>query len=209
MWSLVDLLFPKKCCGCGRLGSYFCPTCLSIMTRRGIKTFNSTQHQGHLSIFRYRGPIKQSLADLKFGFVTDLSNELVDILSHQIVNNYPHLLRHWQEESYVMVPIPLHAYRHRWRGFNQSELIAYKLAQVLNLPYSNTILARYKSTPPQSLIKNRTVRRQLPSGTFSTSSNTPSHLLLFDDVYTSGATTNSAISSLPTSTTVWSLSVAG
>lgn len=209
MWSLIDLLFPRVCCGCGTVGKYLCPSCRSNLTNGGIVTFKSNIHQGHLSIFRYRGPIKQVLSDLKFHFVTDLCSELVDLLAHKIINSYPHLLRYWQEESFVIVPIPLHPSRHSWRGFNQSELVSQQLSKILHLSYSNSIIKRNYPTPPQSLIKNRSTRRQLLTGTFSTTRAPPSHVLLFDDVYTSGATVNSVISALPKETIVWSMSVAG
>lgn len=91
----------------------------------------------------------------------------------------------------LVVPVPLSTRRLRERGFNQSELIARKIAQALHLTCDNTLLLRTRHTVPQTEMSLRRERLFNVRNAFSCI--TPErvngrHVILIDDVFTTGAT---------------------
>lgn len=92
----------------------------------------------------------------------------------------------------LIVPVPLHPKRLRWRGFNQSVLLARQVSRAYDLPMDPFIVVRHKETTPQTQLSEAERRRNV-RGAFSLRSGKTLHgktLLLVDDVYTSGATVN-------------------
>ena len=63
-------------------------------------------------------------------------------------------------KKFILMPIPLHQKRLRWRGFNQAELLAQVINQKLNIPVINNLLVRIKNNTPQAKIKKAFQRRQ-------------------------------------------------
>ncbi|MCX6226551.1 MAG: ComF family protein [Bacteroidia bacterium] len=90
----------------------------------------------------------------------------------------------------ILVPVPLNPKKQRKRGYNQSEAIAKGLSRGLRIPLVNNALTRPVSTSTQTR-KNRYERYLNVAGKFK--SNNPAllenrHILLIDDVITTGAT---------------------
>jgi len=88
----------------------------------------------------------------------------------------------------VIVPVPLHISRLRWRGFNQAQLLAHYFAGNAAIdPYS---LTRVRPTRPQVDL-NESERRRNVAGAFRVTRPEcvdGQRILLIDDVYTTGAT---------------------
>jgi competence protein ComFC len=92
----------------------------------------------------------------------------------------------------TIIPVPLHPRRLRWRGFNQSVLLARQIGRAYNLPLDCFTLLRKVDTPPQTQLPEEDRRKNM-RGAFALSRKTAVKgkcLLLVDDVYTSGATVN-------------------
>jgi len=92
----------------------------------------------------------------------------------------------------VILPVPLHPKRLRWRGFNQSVILAREIGKEWKLPVDPFVLARSRETPPQTQL-NEEERKKNMRRAFSVSSEKSIEgkaVLLIDDVYTSGATVN-------------------
>jgi ComF family protein len=90
----------------------------------------------------------------------------------------------------VVVPVPLHAARHRERGYNQAELIARPLARMLGLPFKSYLLVRTKPRPDKLKLTIRE-RWRTVRGAYATREGTQVdklRVLLVDDVFTTGAT---------------------
>lgn len=88
-----------------------------------------------------------------------------------------------------LVPVPLHFVRRFWRGFNQAELIAARLAPQVGLPVVEA-LRRVRPTRPQVGLAPDDRRRNV-AGAFEAVAETVvrgGYYLLVDDVYTTGAT---------------------
>jgi ComF family protein len=93
----------------------------------------------------------------------------------------------------VVVPVPLHWRRRLQRGFDQAELLARTMAQALDRPCRRA-LKRRRSTPAQSLL-TKTDRRRNLTGAFALGAAAACHgrhVLLVDDVLTTGATVETA-----------------
>jgi len=108
----------------------------------------------------------------------------------------------------IIIPVPLHARRLRWRGFNQSQLLAEYLGQNLTpgfeIPIFSRLLVRRRYTPPQMKIKKYSDRltnlqnafeinlskNSLLNEKLATSSQDLQNktILLVDDIATTGAT---------------------
>lgn len=92
----------------------------------------------------------------------------------------------------VLVPVPLHSTRHRDRGFNQAALLAQRLAAALQADYAPKVLRRTRATPTQTKLSKKARLRNVENA-FRCKDATPirgRHVLLIDDVYTTGSTLN-------------------
>lgn len=102
----------------------------------------------------------------------------------------------------ALVPLPLHRSRLRARGFDQTLELARPLARALALPLRADLLQRRRATAPQSRLDAAARRRNLRDAftvvppRFGTGSPLPAHVVLFDDVMTTGATVQSAATAL-------------
>jgi ComF family protein len=96
----------------------------------------------------------------------------------------------------AVVPVPLGSRRRRQRGYNQAEVIAGCVAEILGAPVVNQ-LVRTRNTPAQSA-HDENARRRNVDGAFAWrgSSLDGAQLLLIDDVLTTGATVTSVTAAL-------------
>lgn len=93
----------------------------------------------------------------------------------------------------LLVPLPLSPKRERKRGYNQSDYIARGIAAVTGLPIENHCVVRRISNESQTHM-NRIERWENVKGIFQVTNPSPlqgKHLLLVDDVLTTGATLRS------------------
>lgn len=90
----------------------------------------------------------------------------------------------------TIIPVPLHQKKHKSRGYNQSEWIANGIAKSMGIPVSAGNLFRKVFTSTQTR-KNRFERWQNVEGIFGLKNPgelTGKHILLIDDVVTTGST---------------------
>lgn len=196
--SVLDFFFPKRCLGCGRVGEYFCAACRKkiVVIKRpicpecGRPAFDSATHpgcrgrytiDGLTSFFRYESIIQKAVKALKYRFVSDLATEFVSLIPQDL---FP--------KSSCLIPIPLYPTRLRERGYNQAEVMGKLIAAKLNIVMRTDILRRTKQTVPQVEKKQRKDRLKNMEKVFSVSSPVSPNILLFDDVFTTGATMRSA-----------------
>jgi ComF family protein len=105
------------------------------------------------------------------------------------------LVRDWNVETDIIVPVPLHRIKHRERGYNQSEFIAQGIASIIGKPIIVDAVRRTRHTQTQTKL-NLEKRYENMKDAFKTLPGASKKFygktcLLVDDVITSGATTNS------------------
>lgn len=205
---LLDFLFPKTCFGCKKNGFYICQNCIastSIVKQKCIvcekpaidgytheKCKSKYSIDRVISIWAYEGIIRKALLSLKYKFASDIADELAQNSSITLVR----IDRNLQNSNAVMAPIPLHWKRKNWRGFNQAEELGKRISQSLSLKWESNILVRTKQKAVQANLKADERVKNI-EGVFSLNPNyqvlpVNKRLIMFDDVYTTGATLKEA-----------------
>ncbi|OQX00966.1 hypothetical protein BWK69_00315 [Candidatus Parcubacteria bacterium A4] len=188
---ISDFLFPKFCLICQEEGEYLCQNCQAVIQV-------STEHQKYSS---------QELSDLysavdynnsffkniiyKFKY-PPFAEEISESLTLLIIEHLRSLDKEPNFSGFVIVPVPLHKKRLKWRGFNQAEKIGEKLSEALQIPMESNILKKTKEASPQIEL-SRTERAINVKGCFEMEKGTDAknkRILLVDDIFTTGATMN-------------------
>jgi ComF family protein len=106
----------------------------------------------------------------------------------------------WQKGIDFIVPVPLHPEKEAARGYNQTELIARGLGDALKIPVITNLLYRTRNTESQ-IQKSREQRISNMHDAFEVRNSekyTSKHMLLIDDVLTTGATLEACATALLT-----------
>ena len=140
------------------------------------------------AVFDYAFPLDRLLPRLKFH--RDFASGRV--LAQTMVDECAKLIR-----PDALLPLPLHRGRLRRRGYDQALELARPLARALNLPLLKGVLERSKSTSAQSRLAAEARKRNL-RGAFRVvvEQPLPAHIVLVDDVMTTGATLHAAARTL-------------
>lgn len=214
--AILDFLFPKFCIFCGKERTYLCPKCfLKIKifaapscpyckTRsfdgrvcKNCKKFLS----GFIAAGSYKDEALREIIDVfKYNFVKELASPLAFLIFKFLKEN-PEIEFFKNPLDFLILPIPLHPRRLRWRGFNQAEEIGKALSPLLKIPIKNDILIRRKYTKPQVKLKEKE-RKENVKNAFSINPERPLKLhsnsrdfkkiILLDDVATSLSTIEEA-----------------
>ena len=171
----------------------FCPVCRArLANNEKICHFNSPYLLAAAT--NYDDPVIQNLIHyFKYKGLENLSPILGEILIkylEDIFRNSKFIIH-----NSILVPIPLHFWREKQRGFNQSKLLAKNIANHYNIPLVEN-LKRIKNTDPQAKSKNSEERIKNISGCFevkNSESIAGKNVILIDDVFTSGATMDEAV----------------
>ena len=134
--------------------------------------------------FVYRPPLDALLPRLKFH---------ADLASAQVLGRLMSASMTTADRPDALVPMPLHRSRLRTRGYDQALELTRPIASALRLPVRLDLLHRVRATAPQSRLDAGQRRRNL-RGAFAvtTSRPLPAHVVLVDDVMTTGATLHAA-----------------
>lgn len=143
------------------------------------------------ALWVYKGIVKDSLYRFKY----HNRQEYAEYYSLELIRVYGEWLRRCDIQA--VVPIPLSQRRLRQRGFNQAELIARKIGEKMNLPVRCNLLLRIRDTKAQKELNDAERKNNLKRA-FKTRTNKVQldHILLIDDIYTTGSTMNEAAKEL-------------
>lgn len=202
MASFLEVLFPRRCLGCGAFGAYICESCLNslhplrepVCPRCDSPSILGQTHErcqrtygmaGLVSVFPYAGVAKKLVTHFKYRFVQDLLATVVELI---ISDGDLTLLERLEP---VVVGVPLHPRRERYRGFNQADLLGKALAGELGWVFQANVLKRVRYTTPQMQLSGEKRRRNL-IGVFTKSLGIEAvmgrKVVLVDDVWTTGTT---------------------
>jgi competence protein ComFC len=227
---LLDLLFPVTCLSCQRTGAWLCASCLanfpinkglicpgccqpSLLGKVHAECKKITPLAGLVAAASWRNPpLKELIHSLKYHYAVDAKIQITLLLVKKIIT-IPLFEKILTAPDSYLIPVPLHQRKKRKRGFNQSELLAGELANHYNLSILADSLIKKRQTKPQiklkglkrrkNLLNAYSLRQQLPAGA--------KHIILLDDVMTTGATLNAcaqAIKEQSPKVALWGLVVA-
>ncbi len=122
--------------------------------------------------------LKKAVWTMKFRRIPALSVQLGNILCDGV--------KHLHVQESVLIPVPLHWSRRFHRGFNQAELLANSVSKRYCISIVHA-LRRVRATGYQSH-RTRVERRTALHGAFRVCATVPPHIILIDDIATTGAT---------------------
>jgi ComF family protein len=205
--TLSDFIFPRHCYGCEvPLEFYEKYLCLNCQIQLPLTLFHQTTKNPLFQKLSIRFPTVSATS--LFYFEKDgVLAHLIHLFKYNGVKEIGSFLGAWLgdhlKESTVkeldaIVPVPLHTVKKRKRGYNQSELIAKALSKKTKLPLLSEVLIRVKNTTALAQL-GETERELEVRNAFELNfkyKDQPMHLLLVDDVLTTGATLAACASAL-------------
>lgn len=210
MSVLLDLIFPKNCLTCGRVGSYICPYCQRLLEAGQVDFYQNKHIEAHLSIFKNTPQIKSPIYYLKYKFVTDIVNDIARLSLIHINRNFPNIVKYWQQFDFCLIPVPLHHQKQNWRAFNQSDLIGKVISKNLDLHYITDLVIKTKLTPTQAQTNTKIHRLKTQNNSFILNPDykkIPQNIIIFDDIFTTGATTFTISKLFNKNHRIWVLSI--
>lgn len=204
--SFFSLLFPRQCVVCNRslsrAESFLCTVCNINMprTRYHLQKDNMIE-----KLFWGQIPVERATAFFYYRKGSDYCN-IIHELKYKGRKEMGTTIGHYMageiqgcgffDDIDVIIPVPLHRDRIRERGYNQSEWIAKGIAEVTDLPVNNRAVVRTTCTVSQT---GQSVfeRWENVKDTFALrepESFRGKHILIVDDVLTTGATVMSCAS---------------
>jgi competence protein ComFC len=209
--SAVSLFYPPGCTICGksiradeylcdqcetkavRIVAPFCQKCSEPFEGSITNTFacaNCVHRTIHfdaaVSAYRGRGIVRQIIHEFKYGRQIHLRHLVARWLNSALDDE-----RLRQSHFDVIMPVPLHPARQRERGFNQASLLAELLSAQTSIPVK-PLLERTRYTTTQTAL-DRSERMENLHNAFRLRKNADVrglHVLLVDDVLTTGSTLN-------------------
>ncbi len=210
----LNLIYPRRCPVCDNVmaqgAGFTCethdklpyagyPACLKcgkeIADSSQEYCYDCKTHARHFTrgfpVFNYTEPIKSSVLSIKYKD----RREYCDFYAEEMKKKLLPYLEFIRLDA--IIPVPMHKKKKKERGFNQTEILSVKLGQKLRLPVYTDILLRDRMTTPQKSlnhierannIKNAIRLQRVPYGI--------EHILLVDDIYTTGITIDTCSSLL-------------
>ena len=207
MQKFINMIFPARCPSCKIIvhnNGDMCATCWSKIRfisnccdKCGYPTnFSNIQtcsmcvdEEYHFdfakSVCVYDDNIKSLILALKYSDKTEISLVISKFIANLIKQS-----QGWQNATLTVTPISRKSMIER--GFNQSALIAMRIARILNIKYDPQIFAKIKHTAKQSAIYSAKERKTNLRGAIVLNKvdKTLENIIIIDDVFTTGATFN-------------------
>ena len=181
--AALDLLYPPRCAGCGRLDTAWCPDCARRFAALDgpLKLDAPALLNGAWAGRAHEGLARDAVHALKY----DGCRAMADVLAVPMSEGWASA--GWEADR--LVPVPLHPTRQRERGYNQAQWLAEAVAARIGIECLSTALIRTRSTPHQ-VGATAAERRTHIEGAFAPLGDAlhGRRIVLIDDVFTTGAT---------------------
>lgn len=220
--GLGELVYPKRCPVCEKaIGQGYirvCPECqeelvyceepLCMRCGRMIWSCHSEyceeclgkqyEFERGFSLFRYDTLVKRMIAEFKFKGRAWYA----DFFAEELVKRYGSTLQGLKAD--LLIPVPIHKSRLKTRGFNQAQLVAEKVSELIEIKSANLLLRKGRTKPQKELGFEE--RKKNLSGAFEIDKSKLKEfadrgillktVILVDDIYTTGATLNECAGTL-------------
>lgn len=202
---LLDLFYPPLCAGCGEVlegkQEQICSACLTSLplTEHAIYSdnkvsglfvdFDKVVKAAAFCYYNNESGFYQMIHALKYYNQPQVGVLLGRKTAECFIKQNPN----WFAGIDFIIPVPLHRKRLASRGYNQSEMIAEGISQIAGIPIDVKHLLRTINNPSQTQ-RSAEERKQNAEGIFSLVNSAElhnKHILLVDDIVTTGATLRS------------------
>jgi ComF family protein len=206
--TLLNFFYPRTCISCGNVllqqERFFCLHCLHNFPETRYHEFDDSplsqlflgrvpvENVGSFLFYKKGNQAQKILHHLKYHGVKEVGEFLGNMYGEQLIAH-----EKWKTIDLIL-PIPLHKKKEKKRGYNQSEWIAKGLSAGMQIPYCTNLLIRTEFTETQTK-KSRFHRWENVKEVFHITDLNAlenKHVLLCDDVLTTGATLEAAIQKL-------------
>jgi len=206
--SIINIFFPKVCYTCHKLlNDNELDLCTNCRNNLPVTNFHFNNDNTVLKVFYGRVKIENGTALLRFE-KKGIVQQLIHGLKYKGQEQIGVFLGDWlggelktlkaYEEIDVVIPVPLHKKKLKKRGYNQVAKFAQHIANSLNVLYIDDVLLKVTNTKSQTL-KNRLARWTNNDELFTLQNKNSianKHILLVDDLITTGATMEACITVL-------------
>ncbi len=196
--DLLGVLSPRYCPVCGRRlaasETALCGACLASLPYMHLRCFSDNEvvrqllallplHYAYSHIIYGKGAGADALlAAIKYHHRPDLARLMGRFMGAELV-----------EAGFFcdidgIVPVPLHWRKRLLRGYNQSQQLALGLGEASGIPVCTRVVMRKVDNPSQTRVSGDAGRRENVEGIFRGRATHLKHILLVDDVLTTGAT---------------------
>ncbi len=209
LWDdFISLLFPRLCYGCGnhlmRNEKLICTECYILIPRTNyhLKPDNPVsqlfwgrcmiEQAAAFSFYTRDSRIRNLIHQLKYKGIREVGSELGRIYARTLKSSG------FLNDIDLIIPVPLHPSKIRQRGFNQSDLISLGISEITGIPMESELLVRKTVTKTQTR-KTRYDRWTNVEDIFRVTDQDRimnMHILLVDDVITTGSTLEACASEL-------------
>ena len=207
--DLRDFFFPRLCVGCGKKllsqEEGLCLHCLLDLPKTHFLNTPGNEMESRMwaipvvrrasALYYYAkgGKLSKILQGMKYQHRKSLCVFMGRLIASELNSSG------FFEGVDYLIPVPLHPARLRQRGYNQSELLAQGISQSTGIPLALDVLIRIHNNTTQTH-KSSSERWQNTQGLFSSTEQSKKlrkkHVLLVDDVFTTGATLSACIVAL-------------
>lgn len=180
-------------CGfCGKLDrNSLCNKCKIQIQKNNLSKIEdykntSSYFDEHIYLFQYSGEIRNMILNYKFREKSYIYSTFVEL-----IKNNKKICAQIKKYDIIM-PVPISKKRLNTRGYNQSALIARKIAKTLNMYYGENILVKIKDNKPQSEM-GQEKRKSNVKDVYTIKNKEKIYqkkILLIDDIFTTGNTVN-------------------
>lgn len=198
--NLLNLFFPNACYSCSNLlidnEKHICTSCRHNLPITNFHFNNSkiiekifygrVKIESATALFRFqkKGIVQQLLHNLKYRGHEKISFILGDWLGNELrtIDDY--------NTIDLVIPVPLHKKKLKKRGYNQVAKFGIQIAKALNAEYLDSVLIKTTATKTQ-VFKSRISRWNASKEVFAIENKNSiegKHILLVDDIITTGAT---------------------
>ena len=201
-YSLLHLIFPHLCSGCGSDkiddAQILCMRCIASLPETGFENYMDNPAEklfwGRLNVrsatasfyFTKESMMQHLMHQFKYKSNKEIGLQLGKMMGQKI-------LASGRFEVDALIPLPLFAIKEKKRGYNQATVLCEGISDVLRIPVLDDVIVRPQHTETQTK-KGRIERWKNIEGRFllkEPSLLTDLHVLLVDDVITTGATIES------------------
>lgn len=194
---ILNILFPNRCLNCDTIIDGKEIICYACMQHIDFSNYTSGKDNFLYQKCKILFPIESAHYLMNY-HKNSLTQNIIHQLKYNGIEKIGKTLAKWSVEKInfkenipeLLVSVPLHPKKQKKRGYNQLHLFTETLGQTLNIPYDHHLLKRNIHKEAQAL-QNKAHRMQTSHLFSTTKSIKNKHIMIIDDVLTTGNTLNS------------------